>query len=517
MKKISVWLLAFVFLILHLFAFTPDSFALQDSLRVINPIYKDYYESDLLYQERILGNRQATTVSCSSYVAFKNALYAAMTNREVNVSLRLQYVFAFADVDSIVKQAFAEIGRSDDYLDFSWQTYNANWSGGNNDVTITIVFEYDTTLAQEAEITGKVNQVLASIISAGMSDEDKAKAIHDWVVLNVAYDTSLTRHSIYDALFDGLAVCEGYALLVFKMLDTCDIPVRIVYGSGNGGAHAWNLVYLCSAWFHVDATWDDPVPDVPGRVRYNYYNLSDNQIAADHTWDRSKYSAEAANTTYSEGICNNQNPGYANTYYIPYLFTEDGSRSSWTGMALANADQQSCSVKVSYFSETGTLLNTDDKTIPALGQSVFIAQTPSGMYGWIKIESSSSLDGLALIGEVNPDVMFDMDMKKTLHQHFLLSHLAADSSWRSLVMACNPNNTAATMTFSYYNQAGQLVATKNSSIPVNGSSRVNLYALFGQQLAGSMVIESTQPITAFMLYDSLTTSWQAGLSALPLD
>ena len=517
MKRTSIWTVIFVFFALHLIVFTPDLFALQGSSRVVNPIYQDRYEDGFSQPQQTAEKRLATTVTCTSYAAFKSALHAAMTNRETNVSLRLQYSFAFADVGSILEQAIDEIEMSDDYLWFSWQDYKANWQGYDNDVTITFVFQYDTTVAQELEITNRVNQILLTIISVGMNDEEKAKAIHDWVVLNVAYDMSYERHSIYNALIEGLAVCEGYALLMFKMLDSCGIPVRIVSGTGSGEAHAWNLVYLCAAWFHVDATWDDPVPDVPSRVLWDYYNLSDNQIAADHVWDRVVYSGQVASTVYVEGICGNQNPGYIMTYYIPYLSTDDFT-VRWTGMAMANPDQQSCNVQVSYNSHSGILLDRENKTIPAFGQSVFIAPTPSGTEGWIKIEATTNLDGLALIGQATPSTMYDMDMKASLHTRFLLSHLAADTSvWQSIVMACNPNNTAATLTYSYYNQAGQLIATKPSSIPANGSVQDNLYNLFGQNLAGSMVIDSTQPITAFMLYDSLTTAWKAGLSALPLD
>ncbi|MBN2706886.1 MAG: hypothetical protein JXR89_10655, partial [Deltaproteobacteria bacterium] len=136
----------------------------------------------------------------------------------------------------------------------------------------------------------------------------------------------------------------------------------------------------------------------------------------------------------------------------------------------------------------------------------------------IKIESSTALDGLALIGQSNPPLMFDMDMKSSLHTGFLLSHLAADAgNWNSLVMACNPNAAAANLTYKYYNQAGTLVASKASSIPAGGSVQDNLRNLFGRDLSGSMVIESSQPITAFMLYDSKTYDWRAGLSALPLN
>ena len=42
-------------------------------------------------------------------------------------------------------------------------------------------------------------------------------------------------------------------------------------------------------WYHIDVTWDDPVPDKQNEVRYNYFLLSDEQLAEDHEWDRTQY------------------------------------------------------------------------------------------------------------------------------------------------------------------------------------------------------------------------------------
>lgn len=36
--------------------------------------------------------------------------------------------------------------------------------------------------------------------------------------------------------------------------------------------------------FYLDATWDYPIPDVAGRVLYNYYLLSDREIGKNHIW-----------------------------------------------------------------------------------------------------------------------------------------------------------------------------------------------------------------------------------------
>lgn len=46
----------------------------------------------------------------------------------------------------------------------------------------------------------------------------------------------------------------------------------------------WNLVKLDGTWYHADPTWDDPVPDVPGRAQYHYFLKSDKTMAKDHTW-----------------------------------------------------------------------------------------------------------------------------------------------------------------------------------------------------------------------------------------
>ena len=59
------------------------------------------------------------------------------------------------------------------------------------------------------------------------------------------------------------------------MLSEAGVSARYVFGTGHGENHLWNLVYLEGKWYHLDCTWNDPTPDTPSKVRYNYYNLSD--------------------------------------------------------------------------------------------------------------------------------------------------------------------------------------------------------------------------------------------------
>jgi len=205
--------------------------------------------------------------------------------------------------------------------------------------------------------------------------------------------------------------------------------------------------------------------------------------------------------------------GYDNFSYVPYLSKSAGR---WTGLALTNYNNAANQALIEYYSSNGALLGSETKEIPALGQTSFATQTPTGSEGWIKISSTQSLKGLALVGQSSPPSMFDMDLKTSLHTRLRLAHLAADTSWRSLVMICNPNGNIANITYKAYNRSGSLIDTRSNSIAAGGSVQENLYTLFGQALTGSMIIESTQPITAFLLYDSNTTTWKAGLSAVPV-
>ncbi|MCK5540412.1 MAG: hypothetical protein KAI69_05740, partial [Deltaproteobacteria bacterium] len=169
---------------------------------------------------------------------------------------------------------------------------------------------------------------------------------------------------------------------------------------------------------------------------------------------------------------NPPNPDYSHSSYIPY-FSRSAGR--WTGLAMTNRNNAGNQVLFEYYSRSGTVLGSENREIPANGQASFAIKAPDGAEGWIKISSTQALKGLALVGQSAPESMFDMDLKTSLSTRLRLAHLAADTRWNSLVMICNPNNSAADITFKAYNKDGSLVATRPSpSIAANGSAQVNL-------------------------------------------
>ena len=94
-------------------------------------------------------------------------------------------------------------------------------------------------------------------------------------------------------LVNRLAVCDGYSKAFQYLLYQAGVPCLFVTGQSQGEGHAWNLVQLDGAYYHVDITWDDPVyngireADKP--VFYGYFNVTTAQIREDHTMDAENY------------------------------------------------------------------------------------------------------------------------------------------------------------------------------------------------------------------------------------
>jgi V8-like Glu-specific endopeptidase len=207
--------------------------------------------------------------------------------------------------------------------------------------------------------------------------------------------------------------------------------------------------------------------------------------------------------------------GYTYFSYVPY-FSTSGNR--WTGLALANYNNSSNSVQVDYYDANGNSLGSERKSLAAYGQGLVVVNA-GGSEGWAKISSTAPLKGLALIGDPDDSNMYDIDLKDTLHRKFLFPQLASNRDWNSYIMICNPNSSTANITFKYYNSGGEHTLTATRSISRNGSGNYVLYTLFNQVdfTDGTMVLESSQPVTAFLLYDNDSQNWKAGLSAVPVN
>lgn len=203
--------------------------------------------------------------------------------------------------------------KHDDYSAYILESYIYTIRSWGNKSTIALEARYRETLAQTAVVDREAAKAIQTIIEPGMNEHEKIKAIHDWIVNHIEYDQSLSRYTAYEAVTLGEAVCQGYALLGYKMLKEAGITALIAEGTVNTGEHAWNMVRLDGVWYHLDLTWDDPVGiKAAGKdtsaiasksggstIRYNYYLRTDEELRADHQWTKSY---PAATVSYADTV-----------------------------------------------------------------------------------------------------------------------------------------------------------------------------------------------------------------------
>lgn len=283
-------------------------FAMETSSKWESPFLRETSYKTSSSEGDIYGQSLHSTEAelCPDPDTFYNVLLGCYEQRLDAFSVRLDWDFDFSQVGDIIYQAHERMATEDDYTANCLLSRRMSSSGRDGDVTVDFSsVEYVSTASQEAQVDERIPTLLDELIMPGMSDEESEKSIHDWIVANVEYDTSYTWHSAYAALFLGKSVCQGYALLTERLLEEAGVHSRIATGTASGDNHAWNMVELLSGeWFHLDCTWDDPVPDVPERILYKYYNLSDSEMDDDHSWVGEKY--PSAVDSYSEGICDCQ-------------------------------------------------------------------------------------------------------------------------------------------------------------------------------------------------------------------
>lgn len=188
--------------------------------------------------------------------------------------------------------------------------------------TIMPVYLYSPAEASKirSQLDDVARRIIAEHINDHQSDFDKVCSLHDYLKRNLEYDTAAASsnrpnerniaeaHNIIGALLKNKCVCEGFAKAFKFLCDKIGLECWVVSGKGNSsigaGPHAWNIVKINGYYHHVDVTWDNQYSDSSALPNYGYMNLSDEEIAKDHTWNRKDY-PECPSSPYNYFRVNN--------------------------------------------------------------------------------------------------------------------------------------------------------------------------------------------------------------------
>ena len=263
----------------------------ENTIYAVNPLYEDVISIDDLKKkldssndEQLFGS--STGQYFSDYDGAVLYLRKQMVSRETEINLNFPESWFTSHKDGLywdllydaMKCDDSSTGQEGDALLYGYAGCNVSYSTAGY---IKYTMAYHSNAEQEAKLTEAVAVAMAKLQLNGLSEAKKITKIHDYICNHVDYEYNSKEEQIYTAygaLCTGKAVCQGYAVLFYRLCKEAGLSVRIISGTGNGGPHAWNIVRIGSKYYNVDCTWDGQ-----DAATYNEFLLKSEADFRDHT------------------------------------------------------------------------------------------------------------------------------------------------------------------------------------------------------------------------------------------
>ncbi len=263
----------------------------ENIIYMVNPLYEDVISIDDLKKKLDSSNdEQLFGASAGQYFSDYDSavsyLRKQMVSRETEITLNFPASWFDSHKDGLywdllydaMKCDDSSTGQEGDALMYGYSGCRLSYSTGGY---IQYTMSYHSNAEQEAKLTEAVAVAMTKLQLNGLSEAKKIIKIHDYICNNVDYAYNSTEEQIYTAygaLCTGKAVCQGYAVLFYRLCKEAGLSVRIISGTGNGGPHAWNIVRIGSKYYNVDCTWDGQ-----DATTYNEFLLKSEADFRDHT------------------------------------------------------------------------------------------------------------------------------------------------------------------------------------------------------------------------------------------
>lgn len=169
--------------------------------------------------------------------------------------------------------------------------------------TYTYHLGYFDTAEEERQTVQREQEILSELQLEGMDDLHKVLAIYNYICSHVTYDdegaadeTNFHCHTAYSAMVEQHSVCQGFALMFYRLCCDSGVDARYITGETPAGRHAWNTARVGDRYYLFDTTLD------AGQEPKGYgYLLRGSKDFPDHQTD--EYALEKAFTgglPYSE-------------------------------------------------------------------------------------------------------------------------------------------------------------------------------------------------------------------------
>lgn len=227
--------------------------------------------------------------------------------------------------ERISLEAFPSLQQYDNLMDVFQKVYYQNpyvlgvvaykYDYGSLALHVKYCYTQAELEAKQVEILDEANAIVDEVISGGMSDEEKCRALYDYLNANTAYDYDAVDEAeknsfrkgddwkdcedafnAYGIIVDKKGVCQSYALSYKLLCTLSDVEAKVITGYLNGDMpHAWNSVKLDGAWYQTDCTNNATNCGIP----FFLYQAGEDDLAMTGYTEDKLYELDTAVGTFS--------------------------------------------------------------------------------------------------------------------------------------------------------------------------------------------------------------------------
>ena len=273
-----------------------------------------YYREDILiYYNKYFSSNQKnpTTLEKNDYYRSYNFKYIANTDNfipnnkqdilnsgmsDFTFYCHNEYETCWDDVKSVAYNK-TTLSNINDFV-HPYNSFNQIETSFDSLGKIDVKVKHNYTNDMKVLLNYKVEEVIKNNINNDMTNVEKIRIIHDYIIDNSKYDKNRSDNNIFDyqsntaygVLLEGYGICSGYTDSMMIFLEKLGIESYKVSSEN----HVWNKVLLENKWYNLDLTWDDPVnSDGSDSILHDFFLISDEEMLkndkTEHIYDKSVY------------------------------------------------------------------------------------------------------------------------------------------------------------------------------------------------------------------------------------
>lgn len=191
--------------------------------------------------------------------------------------------FSISSSDTAASDCFAAYKAiRDDHPEYFYLGYQSEFTrrGRTGTLEYPVLYTPDIIDRIRQQMRRSIYRIVRG--TAGLPLIEQETIVYERIAKKLTYtnNNDVRDHSIVGPVLRSEGVCEGQNALLLLCFRRIGIPCIKVYGrTKTDGWHCWTIAWIDGIAVHCDVTWDGAED---GIVRFDYLNLSDDQIAGDH-------------------------------------------------------------------------------------------------------------------------------------------------------------------------------------------------------------------------------------------